>query len=41
MVESEWSIFIFLKNFKIQFAWPTFPEKVMICDNDYINKPES
>jgi hypothetical protein len=24
MVESEWSIIIFSKYFKIQFAWPTF-----------------
>jgi hypothetical protein len=27
MVESEWSIIIFSKYFKIQFAWPTFQKR--------------
>jgi hypothetical protein len=27
MVESEWSIIIFPKYFKIQFAWPTFQKR--------------
>jgi hypothetical protein len=31
---------MFSKYFKIQFAWPTFQKKVMICDDNYINKPE-
>jgi hypothetical protein len=30
MVESEWSIIIFSKYFKIQFAWPTFQNSVII-----------
>ena len=27
MVESEWSIIVFSKYFKIQFAWPTFQKR--------------